>query len=167
MKKEYKCIFFFILGAIIFGSISSVVAIQLTSRDIKYTKGNTEITVEQALNELYNTKLDLTSKTTANTNSNCYELNKVTAYIDGSDLLIRLRATKVVEDCNTSYKVDLSSLNLASITYKNNADFANSSIYHFEQTINGNTNVDLYVDSNYGYSEKQNYDYIVYYTFTR
>ena len=60
MKKEYKCIFFFILGAIIFGSISSVVAIQLTSRDIKYTKGNTEITVEQALNELYNTKLDLT-----------------------------------------------------------------------------------------------------------
>ncbi len=54
MNKLIKSrIFFFILGAIIFGSISSVVAIQLTSRDIKYTKGNTEITVEEALNELY------------------------------------------------------------------------------------------------------------------
>ena len=54
MNKLIKSrIFFFILGAIIFGSISSVVAIQLSSRDIKYTKGNTEITVEEALNELY------------------------------------------------------------------------------------------------------------------
>ena len=54
MNKLIKSrIFFFILGAIIFGSISSVVAVQLTSKDIKYTKGNTEITVEEALNELY------------------------------------------------------------------------------------------------------------------
>ena len=57
MNKLIKSrIFFFILGAVIFGSISSVVAIQLSSRDIKYTKGNTEITVEQALNELYGKK---------------------------------------------------------------------------------------------------------------
>ena len=51
-------IFFFILGAVIFGGISSVLAIQLYARDINYTKSdNTTISVETALNELYeNTK---------------------------------------------------------------------------------------------------------------
>ena len=62
MKKEWKkYIFFFVLGAVIFGGISSVVAIQLYARDINYTKANNiTIDVETALNELYEDSKNIT-----------------------------------------------------------------------------------------------------------
>ena len=171
MRSEYKkYIFFFILGAIIFGGISSVLAIQLSARDINYTKSdNTTVSIESALNELYelhNSKIDLTSKTTATTNASCYRADNVTAFIDGNDMLIRVQATKLVEDCNTPFRIDLSDLNLSTITYKKNADLGNSTRYNFTQSIDGNS-ISLYVDTNYGYSEKQNYNYLAYYTFTK
>lgn len=60
MKKIFKSrIFIFILGAIIFGSIGSVVAYNYNAKDIKYTPSDSSWnvkTVEDSLKELYSNR---------------------------------------------------------------------------------------------------------------
>ena len=188
MKRIIKNpIFTFILGAIIFGEIVGVSAYAILANNIAYTPKDTawkksngeDITnVKDAIDELYNAAnnnnnnkiVDLTSKTTTDEYGNCYDLKKVVALIaNDNEMFIRLKADKIVNDCNVTYTVDISDLGFQSITYKKNFDLENNPNYNFLNNSNvANTNyLTFKVDTNYGYSNKTDYNYAIYYNYSK
>ena len=174
-------IFSFILGAIIFGGIVGVSAYTIFANDVGYTPtdenwkkadGSNITNVKEAIDELYtrtnnNKSIDLTTKTIATENGNCYTLKKTEAFIEENILFIRIKADKVVEDCNSTYAVDISDLELSTISYKNSFDLSNSINYHFYNTNTTIDTITLKADTNYGAGVKQNYDFVAYYTITK
>ena len=200
-------IFSFILGAIIFGGIVGVSAYTIFANDVGYTPtdenwkkadGSNITNVKEAIDELYtrtnnNKSIDLTTKTIATENGNCYTLKKTEAFIEENILfiiglssdspgmvsatieaaemagvkVIRIKADKVVEDCNSTYAVDISDLELSTISYKNSFDLSNSINYHFYNTNTTIDTITLKADTNYGAGVKQNYDFVAYYTITK
>lgn len=182
MKKLMKNpIFMFILGVTLTIGITSVLAYAFSADNIGFTpldpfwktlEGNDVNDVKTAIDDLHekitNVEfVDLTLKTTPS--NSCYNLQRTTAIIDrkNNEMYIRIYATKVIEDCNTNYTIDISSLNFASITYQRNLDLGNSTRYHFGNNTTNTTTLSFYVDTNYGYGTKQDYNYLVYYTYTK
>ena len=169
LKKLFKSrLFLIIITAIICASGSVLATTTILSNSVSYEPSNTSWdvnNVQDALDDLYtlatqNEIINLTSKTT-NENS-CYDLKKVTAINNKSnnDLLIRLEATKVTENCNTNYTIDISDLNLSTITY--NTCLSLISVPNLKAYVHDitTTNIKLYADTNYGYGNKFDYDII-------
>lgn len=179
MKKVLKSrIFAFILGAIIFSGITSVAAYSIFANDIGYTpKDSTwEVNnIQDAVDDLFNRVnitrfVDLTSNTSYS--NQCFTLKSVIALMDEIDnsLFIKVYAEKNNScDDNTIYTVDISGLNLKTISYKKNLDLANSKNFYFYNDINSaNTNNLVFkADTNYGFSNKTDYNYIIYYNFSK
>ena len=175
MKKIFKSkTIIFILSVIIFSGFGTAFAYSLlapdvgfTPRDEKWEVDNVKDALDDLRDKLNNVEfVDLTYKTTAN--NSCYNLDRVTAVIDRVhyEMFLRVQATKVIEDCNTQYTVDISGLNFSNITYSRNLDLGNSSIYRFSNITTNTNTLSFHVDTNYGYGVKQNYNYLVYYTYT-
>ncbi len=82
IKKNIKIIIGFIVVAILASGITVYATYKYFATDVSYTKDGTEISVAQALNELYKNKKETTDETLQITTNNKYSLGKYYNNID-------------------------------------------------------------------------------------
>ena len=169
LKEKKGIIISFIMGVIIASSIT-VYATSYFAKDISYTKpgANTEISVEDALNDLYikinennnDMLFDLTSETTSSNTS--YNLRKTTAVLnqETNDILIRIQADKVTDSVN-SYTIDISKLELDSINYVTVYNLGSSSNFYLVESSFTTSSISFYLDTNRYNASKINQDFII------
>lgn len=168
IKNNLKVFVAILITAIICISGTVYAAIRMQADEIGYKDG----TVEDALNDLYGRTSnfiikDLITKTTAN--NECYRLDKATALmnVDNSELFIRIQATKISEDCNAKYTLNISDFGFTNITFVKIFDLDNNSNFRLSDNSTASDNISIYADTNYGYGNKSNYNYVAYYKYSK
>ena len=164
--------FAFILGAIIFSSITGVIASSLTASSISFepTDENWNVTtVQGALNNLYDERnkdiRDLLSKTTKD--NSCYQHTLVTAMFNRStnNVFIRVKAINAASGCYTNFDIDLSEYNFNSLNSIKVTDLANNPNFSTVKNEYANGHLSIIIDTNKGWTDKQNMDVLFSYSY--
>ena len=130
MKEK---IFYFILGAIIFSSITAIAVTQINANQIVYTKNGTDTTVDAALNDLYTTaNKEILNSMTVKVNAQSYGPR-----LGGSDFHL---ATSSIINNYRYFKIK-------SISLDSNSHIVGCDVYGWSGTQS--TNIPLQLDTEY------------------
>ena len=164
--KKLRIIVIVLIGILLVGGISAYATYTYLAKDVEYTKANgTKVSVENALNELYENKqfqsYDMLNSATITGTG--YDFKKISLVkdIQNKMLYLKVEADVVVQDKNDTIEIDISGLNINEIVNWKICNFISTGDFRVSTSNFTKDTIKIGCDTNWGYATKYNYDYVV------